>query len=61
MRLPFVCFFCLCVVVLVFLVDLFLFFGSLCPFLHDDDVSFAGYFLVRCLLSAFPALLRTIL
>ena len=39
---------CLC---FLFLVDLFSFFVS--------SVPFAGYFLVRCLLSAFPAFLRT--
>ena len=38
--------------VFVFLVDLFLWLSLLCPFLAT--MSFDGYFLVRCLLSAFP-------
>ena len=36
----------------VFLNDLFLFLSLLCPFLAT--MSFAGYFLVRFLLSVFP-------
>ena len=47
MQLPLVCFYCLCVL-LVFSI-LFLFFATM---------SFAGYFLIRSLLSDFPAYLR---
>ena len=56
MYLSFVCFFCLC---FPFLVDLFLFFCLFCVPSCMATMSFAGYFLVRCLLSAFPAFLRT--
>ena len=44
MRLPLVCFFCLCVFIGVFY--------------FIATISFAGYFLVRSLLSVFPAYLR---
>ena len=44
MRLPLVCFYCLCVFACVFYVI--------------ATMSFAGYFLVRCLMSTFPAYLR---
>ena len=43
--------------VFLFLVDLFYFLSLLCPFLAT--MSFAGYFLVRCILSVFPTFLRT--
>ena len=49
------------VVLLCVFVFVFVFFLSLlCPFLSCmATMSFAGYFLVRCLLSAFRAFLRT--
>ena len=50
MRLPLVCFYCLCDFVCVF----YFHFYSL----SIAMMSFAGYFLVRSLLSAFPAYLR---
>ena len=50
MRLPLVCFYCLCDFVCVFY---FYFY-----FLFIATMSFAGYFLVRSLLSAFPAYRR---
>ena len=50
MRLPLVFFYCLCLFVCVFY---FIFI-----FLCIATMSFAGYFLVRSLLSAFPAYLR---